>query len=144
MYQLTISKKQAEVISRACDVYARLLMGQMDEAFQCMPLKKDVDYMRFREIQRSLQEMLPEVLIHEIDGFASSLGVSSLDLDVNSNIAVDIHQVIRYSLSMEEALEKGIISSKEERKWPEMMTVNFDKPHKWSDEKLAVIERIEK
>ena len=142
MYTLKVSKKQAEVISRACDVYARLLMGQMDEAFDCIPLKKDVDYTRLWEIKRSLQVMLPEILIHDIDGFSSSLGVCSPELDENSNIAVDIHQVIRYELSMEKALEDGVISSKEERKWPEMMTVNYDKPHKWSDEKLAVIERI--
>lgn len=133
-----VTKKEAQVLSKACDVYARTLMGQFGEAIDNLPLKQGVDYDKVWRVKVFLQSLLPEVLIHRIDGWSSSLGVGSPDLHPNSNIAVDIHQVIRHKLSWEGAVEKGIIESEDSpREWSEMMTVNYDSPFHWGTEPLC-------
>jgi hypothetical protein len=145
-YNLKITKKQAEVISAACDVYSRLMMGQINEAFDILPLKKNVSYGRLWEIKETVRDMLPDVLVHGIDGNNSSLGVGSPDLNSNANIAVDIHQVIRHKISWENAVEEGLVESENSpRKWVDgMIGVNYDTPFHWGTEPLVEFGRIEK
>ena len=143
MYNLKVSKKQLEVISAACDLLARLRMGQVCEAFEYLPYKEDVNYGKVWEIKKSLSQMLPEVLVHGVDGYSSSLGVGSPDLHKDSNIAVDIHQVIRHKLSWERAVEKGTVESEGSgRDWSEMMGVSYDTPFHWGEEELCKVEKV--
>lgn len=144
MYNLKVSRKQLEVISAACDLLARTHMGQIGEALDLLPLKDDVDYGKVWEIKRAISLMLPSILVHEIDGYHSSLGVGSPDLHKDSNIAVDIHQVIRHKLSWEKAVEDGVVESEESgRKFPEMMYTSYDTPFHWGEEGLCEIEKVD-
>lgn len=142
MYNLKVSKKQLQVISDACDLLARLHMGQVGEVFDYLPLKEDVDYDKVWQIRVVLSHMLPDILVHDVDGSSSSLGVGSPDLHQDSNIAVDIHQVIRNKLAWEDAVEKGIVESEDsKRKWPEMMFTSYDTPFHWGTEELCKLEK---
>ena len=137
-----ITGVEAQVISKACDVYARTLMGQVHESVDNLPLKSGVDYDKVWGIKKSLRPLLSHVLIHGVDGWSSSLGVGSPDLHPNSNIAVDIHNVIRHKMSWENAVKAGIIESENSpRKWPEMLTVNYDDPFHWGSEPLCTLTR---
>lgn len=138
------TEKEIQVISESCDLYARLLMGQFNVIFDNLPLKEEVGYDRVWEIRDSVTKLLSEILIHRIDGWASSLGVGSPDLHPNSNIALDIHQVIRHKLSWERAVENGVVESENsERKWPEMMFVCYDEPFHWGTEPLCRLYQID-
>jgi hypothetical protein len=137
------TEKEIQVISKACDLYSRLLMGQFNVIFDNLPLRREVDYGKIWEIRDGVTKLLREVLIHGIDGWASSLGVGSPDLHPNANIAVDIHHVIRHKLSWERAVENGVVDSESsQRKWPEMMFVSYDNPFHWGTEPLCLLTKI--
>lgn len=140
----TVSKVELQVIMRACDVYARTLMGQVDMSIDNLPLKKGVDYSKVWTMKRFLQPMMSQVLIHGVDGWSSSLGVGSPDLHPNSNIAVDIYHVIRHKLSWESAVDRGIVESESSpRKWPEMLYVSYDDPFHWGSEPLCTLTSLQ-
>jgi hypothetical protein len=143
-YNLKITRQQAETISMACEFLSRIQGGQVKEIFEHLPIKEDVDYSRLHDIGDEITKMMPEILKDGIDGWRSSFGVSSPRAAKTMSIAWDLHTVIRHKISIEKAVEKGIIESEDSpRKFPEMMTVNFDPPMKYSDQPLAQITRIE-
>jgi hypothetical protein len=141
-YNLQVTEEQLKVISTACELLSRIQGGQIREAFEHLPLKKGVDWDAYHEIQDELTRRMPEILEDGIDGWSSSFGVGSPKLPDSHDIAWDLYQVIRYEISTEKAIEDGIIQNKGERKFPEMMTVNYDPPMKFGSEKLAKLERV--
>ena len=141
-YNLQVTEEQLKVISSACELLSRIQGGQIREAFEHLPLKKGVDWEAYHEIQDELTKRMPEILEDGIDGWSSSFGVGSPKLPDSHDIAWDLYQVIRYEISTEKAIEDGIIQNKGERKFPEMMTVNYDPPMKFGSEKLAKLERV--
>jgi hypothetical protein len=141
-YTLQVTEEQLKVISSACELLSRIQGGQIREAFEHLPLKKDIDWSVYHEIQDELTKRMPEILEDGIDGWSSSFGVGHPDLPKSHDIAWDLYQVIRYEISTEKAIEDGIIQNKGERKFPEMMTVNYDTPMKFSKEPLAKLERV--
>jgi hypothetical protein len=143
-YQMTVTKEQLQVISNACNVLARLQLGQWDIMFDELPVQKELDYEKYHQIKDTLRQMMPMILAGGMDGLHSSYGVANPNLPRENGVAFDLRDVIRHKLSWEDAVEKGIIESEDApRKWPEMMYVNYDPPMKWGDEKLATITRIE-
>jgi hypothetical protein len=141
-YNLQVTEEQLKVISTACELFSRIQGGQIREAFDHLPLKKGVDWEAYHEIQDELTKRMPEILMDEIDGWRSHFGVGHPDLPKSHDIAWDLYQVIRYEISTEKAIEDGIIQNKGERKFPQMMTVNYDPPMKFGSEKLAKIESV--
>jgi len=141
-YNLQVTEEQLKVISTACELLSRIQGGQIREAFEHLPLKKGVDWDAYHEIQDELTKRMPEILEDGIDGWSSSFGVGSTKVHKYHDIAWDLYQVIRYEISTEKAIEDGIIQNKGQRKFPEMMTVNYDPPMKFGSEKLATIERV--
>jgi hypothetical protein len=141
-YNLQVTEEQLKVISTACELLSRIQGGQIREAFDHLPLKKGVDWDAYHEIQDELTKRMPEILEDGIDGWSSSFGVGSTKVHKHHDIAYDLYQVIRYEISTEKAIEDGIIQNKGERKFPEMMTVNYDPPMKFGSEKLAKVERV--
>lgn len=142
-YTLQVTEEQLKVISTACELLARIQGGQILEAFEHLPLKKGVDWSVYHEIKDEVTKRMPEILEDGIDGWRSHFGVGSPKLPDSHDIAWDLYQVIRYEISTEKAIEDGIIQKKGERKFPEMMFVNYDPPMKFGTEPLAKIERIQ-
>jgi hypothetical protein len=142
-YTLTITEKQAQAIQEATDLLQRVQLGQWREIEDYLPLRYPVDYTNLHEDMRLIGQILSRYMVDGIDGGASSLGIGHPSLPENNGILYDLHCVIRHKLSWERAVEQGVVESEDsERKWPEMMTVNYDPPMKWGDEPLAKMERV--
>lgn len=142
-YTLTITEKQARALMDACELLQRIQLGQWEEIIDWMPLKKPTDYEQLHEDRRTIGEILSKHMISEVDGYGSSLGIGHPDLPENNGILYDLKCVIRNKLAWERAVEEGIIEGESSpRKWPEMITVDFDPPMKWGKEPLAKMERV--
>jgi hypothetical protein len=142
-YNLTITEKQAWALQEATDLLQRVQLGQWKEIQDNLPLQKPIDYEEFHQDMRIIGAILSKHMIDGIDGGASSLGIGNKNLPESNGILYDLHCVIRHKLSWERAVEQNVIESEDsERKWPEMMGVNFDPPMKWGTEPLAKIERV--
>jgi hypothetical protein len=142
-YTLTITEKQARALEDATDLLQRVQLGQWREIEDNLPLKKPIDYEELRADLKIIGALLSKHMVGNIDGYASSLGIGNENLPESNGILYDLHCVIRSKLSWERAVEMGIIESEDSpRKWPEMMTVNYDPPMKWGDEPLAKMERV--
>jgi hypothetical protein len=142
-YTLTITEKQAKAIQDATDLLQRVQLGQWREIEDYLPLRYPVDYTNLHEDMRLIGQILSRYMIAGIDGGASSLGIGHPSLPEDNGILYDLHCVIRHKLSWERAVEQGVVESEDsERKWPEMMTVNYDPPMKWGDEPLPKMERV--
>jgi hypothetical protein len=142
-YTLTITEKQAKAIQDATDLLQRVQLGQWREIEDYLPLRYPVDYTNLHEDMRLIGQILSRYMIAGIDGGASSLGIGHPSLPEDNGILYDLHCVIRHKLSWERAVEQGVVESEDsERKWPEMMTVNYDPPLKWGDEPLPKMERV--
>lgn len=143
LYNLQITEKQLQVISTACELLSRIQGGQVLEAFDYLPLRKDMDWGVYHEIKDELTKRMPEILEDRINGYSSYFGVGHPELPESKDIAIDLYQTIRHKKSWERAVEEGIVESEDSpRKFTEMMGVSYDKPFMWSAEPLAKIERI--
>ncbi len=142
-YNLTITEKQARALVDATDLLQRVQLGQWREIQDNLPLQKPIDYEEFHQDMRIIGAILSKHMIDGIDGGASSLGIGNKNLPESNGILYDLHCVIRHKLSWERAVEQNVIESEDsERKWPEMIGVNFDPPMKWGTEPLAKMERV--
>jgi len=142
-YTLTITEKQAKAIQDATDLLQRVQLGQWREIEDYLPMRYPVDYTNLHEDMRLIGQILSRYMIAGIDGGVSSLGIGHPSLPEDNGILYDLHCVIRHKLSWERAVEQGVVESEDsERKWPEMMTVNYDPPMKWGDEPLPKMERV--
>ena len=121
-YTLHLTEKQAAEISHACEILARLRMGQIDMALRELPLDKPMEYEQERYVSNYLRSLYRE------DGRQLH------------QISWDLHQVVRHRLAWDRAYAKGIIKPGEPRKWPEMLGVMYDEPMQLGDEPLAQIE----
>lgn len=141
-YDLKITRKQAEVLSMACEFLSRIQCGQIREVFEHLPLQTEIEYETLHEIQDQISLMMPVILKRGIDGWSRSFSIGSDEVHKSAGIAYDLHQVIRHKLSWEKAVKRGVIKSEDSpRKFPEMITVDFDDPRKVSAEPLAQITR---
>jgi hypothetical protein len=91
---------------------------------------------------RIIGAILSKHMIDGIDGGASSLGVGHPDLPESNGILYDLHRVIRRKLSVERAVEQGIIENENVSRNEMPITVDFDLPMKWGTEPLAKLERV--
>lgn len=144
-YTITLTEKQLQAISDATDLLQRVQLGQWREAVDNLPINwKTVDYSEYHDDIDEIGKILSKYMIDNMNGTNSSFGVGNEKLPESNSILYEIHRVIRHKLSWEKAVEEGIVESEESpRDWSKMMTVNFDKPMKYSEEPLPKIGRIE-
>lgn len=144
VYNLQITRKQAEVLQEATELLSRLQSGQIRVAFDHLPLRKDLDWGAYWEILDNLTEQMPLILKQGIDGYRSSFGVGSRELPESSDIAWDLHCVLRHRLSWDRAIEQGIVpdDEKESRNWSKMLGVSYDEPMNWGSEPLARVSKL--
>jgi len=98
-YQLKISEQQAEIISAALELYARLLCGQawpIAELFIGKP-----NYLDLRQIMENLS-LIPELPP------GSSHSICAPITPEKSKIAYDLHQVIRHRLAWDKNPKGGM------------------------------------
>lgn len=142
-FTLTLSEKQAQTISTACELMSRIQGGNIREAFNHLPLKKDIDWEVYHEIRDDLTKRMPEILMDGVDGYGSLFGVGNTKLPESHDIAWDLYQVIRHHLSWQKAVEDGIVESMDSpREFLKMMGVNYDTPMNFGCEPLAKMEKV--
>ena len=141
-YNLTITEKQARALVDATDLLQRVQLGQWREIQDNLPLQKPIDYEEFHQDMRIIGAILSKHMIDGIDGGASSLGIGNKNLPESNGILYDLHQVIRRKLSVERAVEQGIIENENVSRNEMPITVDFDLPMKWGTEPLAKLERV--
>ena len=141
-YTLTITEKQARALMDATDLLQRVQIGQWREIEDNLPLQKPIDYQELRDDFQIIGAILSKHMIDNIDGGASSLGVGHPELPESNGILYDLHRVIRRKLSVERAVEQGIIENENVSRNKMPITVDFDTIMMWGTEPLAKIERV--
>lgn len=129
-YKLTLSERQAHCIKSACETQSRLEFGQLGaitDALSGVLLHED-------------WQLLCEK-VRELEGFISKLPRKNTLRSDYCEMSWDLYQVIRHRLAWDRAYKQGIIKQGDMRKWPEMITVDYDDPHHKSTEKLCLIGR---
>lgn len=124
-WNLKINTNQAAVLSRALEIYTRLLLGQIDNVLE---EHHNLTWDQRREIHElARQYIFPE---HGVNGHP---GIYGEQTNENAQIAWDIAATVRQALSWD---REGKELGKDERDWKTMMGVNFDDPLRCSNEPL--------
>lgn len=134
-YRIEVSETQARHLRDACELMARVRMGQVADACREV-LDADGKYKVPYEIARQA-----ECLIKAAVGLApnQSWGVAKHEA---ADIPWEMYQSIRYRLAWDYALDDGLANSESERDWARMMSVDYDRPMKLTREPEMKIERI--
>lgn len=138
-YKLKITEDQAYVLSAACELFARLGMGQIRNIVDFLPL--NCDYEDRHAFEDALSSLYKMISARGIDGWRSSLGIQSEDVTIGAKRAWELYEVIRHRLSWDMADREGWINPDGRRNWNKMMGVNFDEPHGITGEGLAKMEQ---
>ncbi|PAT30691.1 hypothetical protein CLI92_09310 [Vandammella animalimorsus] len=139
-YTLTITEAQARVIRDACELLARLGLGQWPEFLRHMPGQVPMEY--HNAIDRLLPEMAHLLSEHgpqgtAINGWNSHLGIGNRHVPEAANVAFDLHAVIRHRLAWDRAKAEG-----KDKDRSHTMSVQYDTPMHYGKEPLATMERI--
>jgi hypothetical protein len=138
-YTITATSEQAHVLSRACEILARLGIGQFRDALEQMP---KIEFLPFgwHETMEDIGRLLAPLMIGNVDGWRSSLGIHHDQVSDRAKTAWDLYQAIRYRLAWDDAVAHGVIpDATAPRKWPEMMGVHYDEPIKTGNEPIAIV-----
>ena len=136
-YTITVTERQARIISNACELMARIGIGQWQEFLNYLPGANKMNWNDMRE------ELLPIMERHlkpavGINGWNSSLGVGSEKSAPDTDEAFDLSAVIRHRLAWDRAVDNGITDGVT-RNWDVMMAVDYDDVMHWGKEPLAEI-----
>ena len=129
-YTLTITERQARTLSMACEVLARLGVGQFKDALDHLPEAKQRDWSAWHDDM----EQISRILSKHMPG-----GIDISNADEEARTAWDLHAVIRHRLAWDRAKAEGVTDGTK-REWPAMMQVSYDEPMKYSEEPLAKME----
>jgi hypothetical protein len=126
-YTLHLNEAQARTISHACEVLARLGMGQFKDALECLPLKEFCPDGWHEDMEGIAHILKKHTTI--FSGVGAYHAIGSNKTSNASKTAWDLYQVVRYRLAWDAQPEGN------------PMSVMFDQPHKTSPEPLAWIEK---
>lgn len=143
-YTLTVTAKQAAIISQACELLTRLGLGQWPEFIRHLPGDA---FVHACELENELRPVMAAWFARHpigkdkvvINGWRSSLGIGSQHVSSEARVAFDLHQVIRHRLAWDKAVADGITDG-QTRDWSRMMVVNYDDPMRCGPEPLAKME----
>ena len=130
-YQLSLTERQAQVLTEALDLFSRIGMGQLEEIAYVLR-----SYTKPSESSSLLSSRLDE--LKRLAREASNVwmgspfgcrGISSEEIGDAFRVAWDLHQVIRYRLAWDRNPNGGL-------------QVSFDTPMKYSQEPLAIIKKV--
>ncbi len=133
-YTLTLTNKHLAIIQEALNLYFRLGIGQVNDLkrhLEANTLHEATDPERF-DVEDAL-----DILDKKLPG----CGIMSATDQVKD--AHFIHDVIRHKLAWHDAIERGITDSYDNRIWPEMFQVWFDKPTNYGTLPAIEINKVE-
>lgn len=121
-YKLVCNEQQLQIISSACELYARLMMGQFNAIMFNVLAHLDIPSERYREIDDLLDDAGKKVW----DRHGGHPGIHSQMMPDAARVAWDLHAVVRQLLAFQGNPEGGI-------------GVNFDNPRQSSQEPLPEV-----
>jgi hypothetical protein len=137
MITVSLTTEQAKQIAMACEIVARLGIGQFRDALELLPTK-EVCPPGWHKDMDAIGSILKQHTIDNVDGWNSSLGIHSEKLRPMTKINWEIYQTLRHKLAWDLAKEHGLTDGTD-RDWSTMNSVDFDEPTKLTDEGLPVI-----
>lgn len=97
MIELHLTKEQADIVSKACEFFARIKMGQFDE-IPLLCLSHELPGGEFCNRRTAAEKALLEArkyIYPELHGIGHSYGVGKF---YDADRAFDVYQVLRYAL----------------------------------------------
>lgn len=117
-YTLVMSQDQAELISRACELYCRLRCGQLNELCHELLTPTNTEaYITHRNVTDQLIFSLKRIFFPNLKNSDSYYGVGH---DKQADRAFDIHQVLRNTIAQQKPIHHPY-------------AVCYDTPHQYSD-----------
>ena len=105
-YVVTMTEEQARAASRACELYCRLIDGQLDELNHDLLLRETrEDICERREEAMDLLLKLKKIYFPELHGHGHSYGLGH---DIVADRAWVVYQAIRYCMAWHDHPEGGI------------------------------------
>lgn len=140
-YTLTLSADQARAVAQACELAGRVGMLQIGDVREALPIvweAKDATdkYCAARDVLEVAERDIKSLFGL---GFTASYGIHNENVPAAAKRAWDVYKVIRHRLAWDRAEAEGVVAAGEPRKWPEMMTVDFDEPRSVCAEALPQI-----
>lgn len=135
-YTLTVTKAQAQTLKVACEVLARLGLGQFRDALDHLPTIEHRPE-GWHEDMDAIGYILSKYTHGHVDGRQANLGIHNPKTREGTKQAWDLYQVIRHRLSWDAAIARGDIQPGQPRDWHKMMGVNFDEPTQIGKQPLA-------
>ena len=126
-YTIQVTEEQVATLSMACEITARLGIGQIDMAFDELPMREPVRWDDWHSIMDDIRRQLR---VH----CDANMGIRRAK-DRHKE-AWDLHAVFRHRLSWDRLADQG-------KDKPDFYTVNYDKPDKTSAQPLAEITKHE-
>lgn len=136
-YTITITEQQARTLSTACELLARLGMGQWPEILHHLPMQESK---RGGDHISALLPYMGGLLVDGIDGWHSHLGIRGSKTPDAARTAWDLYAVIRHRLAWDAAVSQGLTAG-DFRDWRTMIGVHYDDPDHVGTEPLATIAR---
>jgi len=133
-YTITVTDKQLQIMSEACEVLSRLGLGQFRDALEYLPL---TPFPAWHDDLLKIGKLLSVHTKHNVDGWQTHLSISSPDVKEDCRIAFDLYQVFRHRLSWDK-----IDKTADPSDWSLTAGRSFDKPYPFSKEHLAKINSI--
>lgn len=105
-YTLTMTQDQALIVSKACEFYARVMMGQFNEiVFETMmPHTSRPDFCERRDHMEALLHQARKCAFPDLTGPGHSYGVGH---SVSSDRAWEAYQVLRHAIAWTNKPEGG-------------------------------------
>lgn len=133
-YRIELTESQLRAIDAACEVCARFKLGQPGTAVDMLAITDGAGRgIGGRELGHQLDALIKPLMGLDTN---ASFGVGQFD---DADVLFDLHEVFRHRLAWDKAVVDGLTLPGGPRKWPEMMTVNYDEPMHWGTEPLATV-----
>lgn len=103
-YTLVLDERQAKLLAKACEFYARVNIGQWNEIFQsCVDLRRD-DYCEVRDAMEPLMLQARQLVWPELQGVGHSFGIGKFE---HADIVWEIYEVLRNRIAWTDHPEGG-------------------------------------
>lgn len=136
-YQITVSATQAKAIETACDLLARIMIGQSHEIARHLPLSEFQKKGEW-ELGRAIEALTKPMCNLQMN---SSYGVGFSE---QADLLIDLVEVIRHKLAWDQARAENLLTPSGGRDHATMSGVCYDAPMQWArNQPLAKIEAVE-
>lgn len=134
-YQITVSATQAKAIETACDLLARIMIGQSHEVARHLPLTDPVEQWHVGRAIEAITKPACNLLLN------SSYGVGYSE---KADLLFDLVEVLRHKFAWDKARAENLLTPSGGRDHATMGGVCYDAPMQWARNcPLARIDAVE-